>query len=144
MQISGGTELGYASTAILTELLKHLIEIDVITPQATAEILEKATGALESLRRTRLRTIALSLCLPEASCAPLVMETRQIGPPGRIAERPMAQAGAMRTRRVKRRLTGGAFSSGGFSSKDVRAPAAVAHALEVQLDSREPGGWLWR
>jgi hypothetical protein len=49
MQISGGTELGYASTAILTELLKHLIEINVITPQATTEILEKATGALESL-----------------------------------------------------------------------------------------------
>jgi hypothetical protein len=49
MQISGGTELGYASTAILTELLKYLIEINVITPQATAEILEKATGSLESL-----------------------------------------------------------------------------------------------
>jgi hypothetical protein len=49
MQISGGTELGYANTALLTELLKHLIKINVITPQATAEILEKATGALESL-----------------------------------------------------------------------------------------------
>jgi hypothetical protein len=49
MQISGGPELGYASTAVITELLKHLIEINVITPQATAEILEKATGALQGL-----------------------------------------------------------------------------------------------
>ena len=46
----GGTELGDASTAILTELLKHLIEINVITPQATGgNLFEKATGALESL-----------------------------------------------------------------------------------------------
>jgi hypothetical protein len=51
MQISGGTELGYASTAILTELLKHLIEINVITPQATAEILEKSTGSTRKPRQ---------------------------------------------------------------------------------------------
>jgi hypothetical protein len=49
MQISGGTELGYANTAIITELLKHLIEINIISPQATADILEKATGALQGL-----------------------------------------------------------------------------------------------
>ena len=38
---AGREELGDASTAILTELLKHLIEINVITPQATAEIFSK-------------------------------------------------------------------------------------------------------
>lgn len=49
MQTSGGTELGYASAAILTELLKHLVEIHVITPQAAVDILANAAISLEGL-----------------------------------------------------------------------------------------------
>ena len=49
MQISGGTPLGYASVSILTALLKHLAEINVISPQAVSNVLEEASGSLESL-----------------------------------------------------------------------------------------------
>jgi len=49
MQTSGGTESGYASVAILTALLKHLAEINVITPQAVSDVLEEASGSLQSL-----------------------------------------------------------------------------------------------
>jgi len=49
MQISGGMPLGYANVAILTALLKHLTEINVITPQSVSDVLVEATKSLESL-----------------------------------------------------------------------------------------------
>ena len=49
MQISDGTASGYASVAILTTLLKHLAEINVITPQTASNVLVEAAESLESL-----------------------------------------------------------------------------------------------
>jgi hypothetical protein len=51
MEVSSGTPLGYASVAILTALLKHLAEFDVVSRQAIADILVEATKSLDSFGR---------------------------------------------------------------------------------------------
>jgi hypothetical protein len=47
METAGPNELGYASAAILTALLQHLIEIDIVSGQAASDILDKAVVSLK-------------------------------------------------------------------------------------------------
>ena len=58
MQTSSGVDSGYASLAILTALLKHLAEINVVTPQAVSDILEEASRSIESVGPSRVGVIS--------------------------------------------------------------------------------------
>jgi hypothetical protein len=55
MNTAGAIELGYASSAIVTALLQHLVENEVLSPSDVNAILEKAIENVQSLRNVRVR-----------------------------------------------------------------------------------------